>query len=403
MTDYVAAELSKLTIAGKDIDLIYVSHIDNDHIGGVQRMLEMQVQWKAYEFQLSQGDAPREPKVPKTPKVKRLWHNAFSDIVESNIGDIEELLAASAPMLQSSVSSELLQLGYEYAQIATSVEQALRVSRLVKPEVLDIALNTLEQTPEYSGKLLIARNGQAPEQFGTLNITILCPTVAELEELRKGWNQWLDSAKNRDIARRIQSDYAASLTDWRGSVSPVGLFGWEGRPGYKDVTTPNVASLVLLVEEDGKRILLTGDNHPDMILQGLESMGLMPNGHIHLDVLKVQHHGSEHNISEAFSRAVSADHYVFCGDGSNTNPELSVVKQLFAARLGEDKERLALAPEARNRPFKFWFSTSMEYQSVDVKRMHMKRLEKWAREVAHLHPGAFEARFNTDSSMTIVL
>ena len=29
---------------------------------------------------------------------------------------------------------------------------------------------------------------------------------------------------------------------------------------------------------------------------------------------------------------MSADHYIFCGDGSNTNPELSVIKSMFDSR-----------------------------------------------------------------------
>ena len=36
-------------------------------------------------------------------------------------------------------------------------------------------------------------------------------------------------------------------------------------------------------------------------------------GRIHVDVLKVQHHGATANVDDAFVRAVTADHYVFCG------------------------------------------------------------------------------------------
>lgn len=41
---------------------------------------------------------------------------------------------------------------------------------------------------------------------------------------------------------------------------------------------PNVASLMLLVEEGAKRVLLTGDSHPDMILAGLSAQGLLADG-----------------------------------------------------------------------------------------------------------------------------
>ena len=55
----------------------------------------------------------------------------------------------------------------------------------------------------------------------------------------------------------------------------------------QDVTAPNLASLMLLVEENGKRLLLTGDGHAEDLINGLEKRGkLDPNKRLHLDVIK---------------------------------------------------------------------------------------------------------------------
>ena len=43
----------------------------------------------------------------------------------------------------------------------------------------------------------------------------------------------------------------------------------------KDVTPPNLASLVLLVEENGRRVLLTGDAGDESLLEYFEAAGLM--------------------------------------------------------------------------------------------------------------------------------
>jgi len=60
----------------------------------------------------------------------------------------------------------------------------------------------------------------------------------------------------------------------------------------KKVTTPNLASLMFLAEENGKSILLTGDGHGDDILKGLaHHQALDANERLQVDVLKVQHHG----------------------------------------------------------------------------------------------------------------
>ena len=53
---------------------------------------------------------------------------------------------------------------------------------------------------------------------------------------------------------------------------------WEGIPDYKGVTVPNIASLMFMVEEDGKRLLLTGDGQQDFILAGLKRTGFLDDG-----------------------------------------------------------------------------------------------------------------------------
>ena len=114
---------------------------------------------------------------------------------------------------------------------------------------------------------------------------------------------------------------------------------------------------MFMVEEDGKRLLLTGDGQQRLHPAGLERTGFLDDGLLHLDVLKVQHHGSEHNMDEDFARKVSADHYVFCGNGEHENPDLAVIDIIFNSRLGEQSVR-TLAPQAENRKFHFWFSTT---------------------------------------------
>ncbi|MDR7297840.1 beta-lactamase superfamily II metal-dependent hydrolase [Pelomonas aquatica] len=404
MRDGIAAALAAWQEAGKDIDLLCVSHIDSDHIGGVALLLDLAVQWKVFDFHQRNGDPSAEPTLPRPPAIKTIWHNAFRDLITSNAGRIESLLAASAPLLQASRDPGLADIGHAQAQIATSIKEALTVSRLIKPELLGIGLNTLAASPQHSGKLLMARPGQAAETLGDLKVTVLCPTAAELRKLREGWNNWLRSETNRQTARKIRDLYAGQLENGTTSlaIDAFQLFDWQGVPDYKQVTVPNVASTVLLVEEAGQRLLLTGDSHPDMIIDGLERAGLVPDGHIHLEALKFQHHGSDHNLSDEFPRMVSADHYLFCGDGSHSNPELSVLEAMFAARLGPAPKR-ARSPRAAGRPFKFWFSTSPEVQAAGQNRDHMLKVVRWAQAKLQQHPGHFDFHFGVEPFTTLVL
>lgn len=210
-----------------------------------------------------------------------------------------------------------------------------------------------------------------------MQFTLIGPTDKELRDLRRGWQHWLQN--NKDRVKKIRAELKKRIDEFSAgalAVSPFDLRDWEGVADFKGVTAPNVASLMFMVEENGKRLLLTGDGQQDIILAGLERAGFMPNGHLHLAVLKVQHHGSENNMDVNFARKVSADHYVFCGNGSHENPNLDVLQIVFNSRVGAASVR-ALAPVAANRPFHFWFSTTAAEQPADTDmKEHMKLVEQ---------------------------
>jgi hypothetical protein len=102
-----------------------------------------------------------------------------------------------------------------------------------------------------------------------------------------------------------------------------------------DKSVPNLSSLVLLAEADGKRMLLTGDALGDKIIEDLQFVGLPGaegDSTMHVDVLKVPHHGSSNNVERNFFERITADHYVFSGNGEHGNPEREALEMLFRAR-----------------------------------------------------------------------
>jgi hypothetical protein len=52
-------------------------------------------------------------------------------------------------------------------------------------------------------------------------------------------------------------------------------------------------------------------------------------GRLHVDVLKVPHHGSERNVSEQFFESVTADTYIISANGRDENPSLSTLKWII--------------------------------------------------------------------------
>ena len=59
-------------------------------------------------------------------------------------------------------------------------------------------------------------------------------------------------------------------------------------------------------------------------------------GSLHVDVLKCPHHGSIANVEQDFFERITADHYVFSGNGEHGNPDRETLELLIAARGDDD-------------------------------------------------------------------
>ena len=121
--------------------------------------------------------------------------------------------------------------------------------------------------------------------------------------------------------------------EWLEKLHREGRSPPEALAAYVDRSVPNLSSIVVLAEAAGKSMLLTGDARGDKILEGLELIGALPaGGTLHVDLLKVPHHGSANNLDDDFFQRITADHYVFSGDGEHGNPERESLQMLWDAR-----------------------------------------------------------------------
>lgn len=395
----VAPELSK---RGGEIDIAYISHIDDDHIAGILKMLRDTMDWKVFDFHKKNGDTGvRKPKVPRPPKLNRLWHNAFHDIIGKNAGPITDLLAAMAPMLSSTENPRLQEIAQEQQNLILSKAQAIQVSQMLSPKLLGIPVNEAAKAGD-DHTFMMVRDGQAPSRLGNLKLTIIGPFESDLRNFRDEWNEWLRANKETVTKlRRNAKTQADRLSSDIDSLFAPFVFSSKEFGDRKSVTLPNLVSLMLHVEGDGKTLLLTGDGHSADILKGLEQTAKIPKGgDIHVDILKVQHHGSEHNIDEEFCRRVSADHYVFCGNGFSGNPELGVVELLYNSRFGKKPGALATNAAGQGRKAKFWFNTVPERQSDSKKKEHMKKLRLMCQKWSTSQP-KFSARFMKEDFLEV--
>jgi hypothetical protein len=155
-------------------------------------------------------------------------------------------------------------------------------------------------------------------RLGDLELTVVGPTRANLEALEREWEEWL-AAREEAVASNDPQLLANS-----------------------DRSVPNLSSIQLLARCEGRTLLLTGDGRSDHLLDGLGRAGLLDAaGRLHVDVLKLPHHGSDRNVTRTFFRRVTADRYVVSADGKHDNPDLATLIWLVEAA-GEAGRRVEI-------------------------------------------------------------
>lgn len=399
---HVAPTLSQLQKNGEKIDVVYVSHIDQDHIAGILKMTDDLVAWKIFDFQSQHGNTNvKKPKAPRPPEFDKVWNNAFHAQLKDNAGPIEEMLAARARALTLRPEAFAQEAALHFAELAQSKGEAVRLSRRLGSKQLNVPLN-----PEFDNGLMYVTDPADPLSVGSLDFTIIGPFAEDLDDLRKEWNKWLKTQKAKNKLAGIDRKHDKDEDKLHSSSfdNPLDvLLAQAAQLGDRDeVSLPNLASLMFHVEDsNGATVLLTGDGHWEDILAGLENCGKLTDGKgLHVDVLKVQHHGSEHNWHADFGKRITADHYIFCGNGAHHNPDLQVVDALLDSRIGPPSNR-SKNPQATN-PFKVWFNCASSIAKANNKD-HMKKLEKKLKDAEKKKPGKVKSFFLTGSSFTLNL
>ena len=274
------------------VRLLMVSHIDDDHIRGVLDLTDLLLEQQGSETLLCD--------------ITTLWHNSFDEILGNNEADaIPASLGASVRL---SAAGELIFPKKLFrdegaAAIAANVPQGRRLRGNAE------ALALVPNDP-FEGLVSLRPKQKALAVGGGLKFRIVGPSQMRLEKLEKDWD-----AKLKALQKKEGAEAKALAAE------------------FMDTSVYNLSSIVVLAEAGGKRMLLTGDALADDILEGLrEAKLLKAGGTLHVDLLKMPHHGSRRNVTEEFLATVTADHYVMSANGKYDNPDLDTLKMLSKVR-----------------------------------------------------------------------
>ncbi len=267
-------QLAALPGTAPHLAFVAVSHIDSDHIDGILRLLH-----ELYDAKVASYEPPYQ--------VDRFWHNSLDDLVSGG----RPLTHA----LARDIEAELRRTA-EGNAIGQSVAQGREARDLAS--FLDLSGNPPLQD--------VLHSGQRTDIDG-LSVLVVAPRQAELEAQWSKWRQAVDRADAKAVAA-----------------------------AFSDRNVYNQASIVLLVDCDDVRLLLTGDARGDKLLAALDETGALDSdGRMHVDLFKVPHHGSIANAQLRLFEAITADHYVISASGKHGHPDPAVLDWIVQSRRGE--------------------------------------------------------------------
>jgi len=292
---FVRQKIESLALADRRLDLMVITHVDTDHIGGILKLLS---------------------NLPSGVEVDDVWFNAW-------------------PQIRNAKSSQL---------------------GPVDGEILSTALRKLKWSwnAHFDGKaVMVPSKGKPPRRRlrGGMMMTVLSPGQNQLAKLRTEWNAVVQEAgldpKNKDRWKKLLA--AAAHRGVKSSILGAPKIETLAQAKFNpDKAVANGSTIALLAEFDQKTALLGGDSHAPVLLDAIGRLGRGPaGGKLEVDLFKVSHHGSAANVSSELLSAFLSPRYVFSTSGAGFgHPDGETVARIMTLRSRATKTLLFNYTEA---------------------------------------------------------
>ena len=258
------SEIKKRLDTIKKIDLIVVTHIDGDHIGGIYEIF-------------------KDPLL-EIGKIRNVWFNS------KNILSIYFSLPSG--------TDETIFL---FNQTDMGVKQANSLEKRLENLHLPLKIVNVNETDNKKNKFSL--NGAV--------IILLSPYKESLKQL-------LTKKFEVEVDKRNTS----GITDYHVPIKKFFKFFKENNKNVafkQDTSVSNESSIAFILEKNKKIILMLGDSHPDKIIQSLNGLNL-PDNKLVVDIMKVSHHGSSGNTNNDLLQMIDCKHFIISTNGGYSLP-----------------------------------------------------------------------------------
>ena len=184
--------------------------------------------------------------------------------------------------------------GWRQVSQFLSIRQGEEFSELLENPELKLPWNraVTADGAKYPAPVVLPTDG-TPLSFTLpdgLSLTLLSPGAGQLKSLGRNWQKALLKLKPEKAMLRGKTK-PASVTDFE----TFDLENLANQKPKKDTSVPNGSSIALLLEFEGRSMLLTGDAHANVLARSIMSLQKTRGKEgekLKLDALKLSHHGS---------------------------------------------------------------------------------------------------------------
>lgn len=166
---------------------------------------------------------------------------------------------------------------------------------------------------------------------GGMKITVLGPSLAQLERLRERWDDVIEAFGKADEPNHCDEETPGLYPEmpWLEPMGAIDVPALAETKFGEDDTVPNGSSIALSLEFAGRTALMLGDAYPSVVAKSLRAMA--PTGHFRADVVKVPHHGSRNNMSRELASLLSSPTWIFSsnGAGNTKHPHKEAVARVL--------------------------------------------------------------------------
>lgn len=253
----------------RTIDLLLVTHVDSDHIGGMLTCLV---------------EADPLPGL----EIKDVWFNGYKHLSGGSV------------------------------QFSSDGGTSLESMGPAQGEMFSAWLRSQNWNNAFAGGPVRRVPGIPPKTVSfhdDLKLTILGPTSAGLQDLIDTWKEEVEEA----LAKGTLDTVSPGLESMGAKTPPIleeadDLRILAETDVSSDPSKANGSSITLLLEYKGRTVLLAGDAWSDDLVAGIKSVS--GGGPLKLDAFKLPHHGSKNNIHKTLVESVACDRWLFSTDGT---------------------------------------------------------------------------------------